>query len=253
MTMSKRSEDLLRAGILIATGVFLYGKISSGTLFFYIHPRFSWLTLLAATLFVLLGAVTFQDLTARARPASSDQEHAHSHTRSHAGSRWALALVALPLLLGTLVPPRPLGAQSLGSREVSVSELAPARQGQRTELLDPALGDSVLGWLTRFGGDPDPAAFTGQEADVIGFVYRDERFGGDELMVARFAVYCCVADAVAVGLIVRWPEAAALEADQWVRVQGRFEPGEFDGERIPILVADSVTATEPPSQPYVYP
>jgi uncharacterized repeat protein (TIGR03943 family) len=251
--MSKRSESLLRAGILIGTGLFLYSKISSGTLFFYIHPRFGWLTLLAATMFVLLGAVTFQDLTTRAKQTTSAQDCAHHHTHSHTRPRWGLVLVALPTLLGILIPPKPLGAQSLGNREVNVSELAPARQVERTELLDPALGDSVLGWLTRFGENLDPTAFTGQEADVVGFIYHDERLGNDRFMVARFAVYCCVADAVAVGLIVRWPEAAALETDHWARVQGHFEPGEFDGTSIPILVADSVTATEPPQQPYVYP
>jgi hypothetical protein len=32
--------------------------------------------------------------------------------------------------------------------------------------------------------------------------------------------------------------------------QGRFGLGEFDGEPIPILAAETVTPTQPPDQPY---
>jgi uncharacterized membrane protein YcgQ (UPF0703/DUF1980 family) len=62
-----------------------------------------------------------------------------------------------------------------------------------------------------------------------------------------------VADAVPVGLPVRWPGAADLDGDQWVEVHGMFEIGEYNGETMPILVADRVTPTERPDQPYLYP
>jgi uncharacterized membrane protein YraQ (UPF0718 family) len=48
-------------------------------------------------------------------------------------------------------------------------------------------------------------------------------------------------------------QGAGLGPDTWVRVEGRFEVGEFDGEAMPILVAEAITPTEPPNQPYVYP
>jgi hypothetical protein len=49
----------------------------------------------------------------------------------------------------------------------------------------------------------DPAAFIGQEARLIGFVYRDDRFNGDEFMISRFVISCCAADAAPLGLVVR--------------------------------------------------
>ncbi|MCA9965927.1 MAG: TIGR03943 family protein, partial [Anaerolineales bacterium] len=111
---------------------------------------------------------------------------------------------------------------------------------------------NILDWLGEFQRSGDPAALAGQRADVIGFVYRDARFGADEFMVARFTVSCCVADAAPVGLVVRWPDGADLPTDQWVEVQGRFEVGVFNGRSMPILVAETITKTKQPPQPYLH-
>jgi uncharacterized repeat protein (TIGR03943 family) len=247
--MSPRSEALFRGGILGGLGLFLYSKISNGTLFFYIHYRFAWLTLLAAILFLVLAAATMYDVTERTDSGEGESCGQEGHT--HGVSRMGLFLLALPLVLGLVVPARPLGAEAVSQREVNVAAVAPAQLGGRIQ----RVGDdnSILGWLRRFHQTQDPTAFVGEEADLVGFVFHDERLGEDQFMVARFAVYCCVADAVPVGIVVRWSEASGLDPDAWVRVQGRFELGEFDDEASPILAAETVTPTQPPNQPYVYP
>jgi putative membrane protein len=97
-------------------------------------------------------------------------------------------------------------------------------------------------------------AFSGQPADVTGFVYRDVRFDAPgQFMVARFAISCCVADASAIGLIVQWPKASVLARDSWVHVQGRFSVQDINGQRTPILLADAVDLTTQPEHPYLYP
>jgi uncharacterized repeat protein (TIGR03943 family) len=245
--MSERGEVLLRAGILGAIGWFLYTRLLNGRLFFYVHQRFAWLMLAAALLFIVLALATADQVRGSARHG----EHAQAHR--HHVPRTALLLVALPVALGILVPPKPLGAPAMGNRELSLGALVSARRSGERELLAPEEGGSILGWLMRFGSDPDPAAFAGQQADVLGFVYRDDRFADDQFMVARFAVFCCVADASPVGLIVHWPSAADLELDGWVQVKGHFGAGEFEGQALPILIAEEVLPAVQPAQPYVYP
>jgi uncharacterized repeat protein (TIGR03943 family) len=234
----------LKALTLIALGIFLYTRLANGTLLYYINRRFAWLTVLAI-IGLLLVAVSY-----RQRPA-----HLHTHAgtgHDHAFSWAGLFLVALPVVLGLLVPPRPLGASAMESREVSVGSLSSvARTGSSSPLVIEGEKD-ILDWLITFQRTPDAAAFSGQEARVIGFVYRDDRFDAETFMVSRFAVSCCVADATAVGLIVRWPEAASLARDQWVEVSGHFQPGEFYGQQVPLLVADAITPVETPNQPYLY-
>ena len=109
-----------------------------------------------------------------------------------------------------------------------------------------------MDWLADFQRTPDPAYFNGQEVEVIGFVYRDERFTPDSFMVGRFIVSCCVADAAPIGLIVIWNEALSLTDNTWVEVYGRFEAQEFNGRLMPVLIAETVTVTTAPAQPYLY-
>lgn len=72
------------------------------------------------------------------------------------------------------------------------------------------------------------------------------------LWLARFTLTCCVADAAAIGMIVRWPAAAELATNGWVRVQGPVQLGELEGRRMPVIEAHSVEAVPPPDRPYIY-
>lgn len=237
----------LKTIILILLGAFLFMRVVDGTVLYYINQRFVLLTWLAAGGFVLVGASYYL--------ISNRQTHDHDH--DHGELTWiGLTIVALPLLLGWLVPPRPLGAAAIGNREINIGSMgslisvAPPQAGNAMGLV--AGEKNILDWLNDFQRQSDPTTFDGQEARIIGFVYRDGRFGDNTFMVARFTVSCCVADAAPVGLIVQWPEAAALPADQWVEVTGHFATGAFAGQQIPILIADEITPTEPPAQPYLY-
>ncbi|MEW5957541.1 MAG: TIGR03943 family protein [Chloroflexota bacterium] len=235
----------LKAVILIGMGLFLYSRFFNGKLLFYINERFVWLTLLASVGFIVVGA-SYRYYTT---PAHDHGDHQHGYL-----SRGGILLVILPMILGMLVPPQPLGAAAMGSRDVSPKALTSAAAPQRNEVLTkPKSEKNILDWLIEFRSINDPAAFTGQQARLIGFVYRDEQFAADEFMVSRFVISCCAADAVPLGLVVRWPETASLTADQWVEVNGRFEPGQFGDEALPILIAESITPAQTPDQPYLYP
>ena len=108
----------------------------------------------------------------------------------------ALLLVALPVILGLLIPPKPLGAAAMSNREISVGSVNSASAPKTTQIISrPTTEKNVLDWLIDFRLAQDPAAFADQEAKVIGFVYRDERFGMDQFMVSRFVLSCCAADA----------------------------------------------------------
>jgi putative membrane protein len=264
----------LKALTLLALGLFLYSRLSTGTIALYINQRFTWLTPLAALGLILVGlsyqrSVRFRQSQTPISDEHTDHEHsvhgesvasAHEHERQHSvhehehSPSWVgLLLVAMPVVLGLLVPPKPLGASAMSNREIGLSSLSvSASPNDRVPLVDTG-ERTILDWLQAFQQNPDPAAFTNQKAQVVGFVYQDGRFGADSFMVSRFVVTHCVADAAAIGLIVRWPDAAELSADQWVEVHGHFEPGEFARQQVAVLVAEAVTPTAIPEHPYLYP
>jgi uncharacterized repeat protein (TIGR03943 family) len=241
--MSPRLERAFKGLILIGLALYLTNLIVSGTLLFYINPRFVWLTWIAAILLALI-AYAYQR-TRQDEPQHSEHQHADENV-------WiGLALMALPLLLGILVPPKPLGAQAVSVREANTDGLG--LEGDEETLALDTTQRNILDWLRAFNVTGDPATFSGQTARVVGFVFRDESYGADQFLVSRFVLSCCVADASVVGLVVSWPQSSSLPDDTWVEVEGTFQPGRFDGDMRPILVADRVAPTNAPNQPYLYP
>jgi putative membrane protein len=277
--LRRRTAIRLKALILILTAIFFAYKFVNGTLYYYIGPRFGWLTLVAVALLILIGGAynlvegegdPADDAPGEGVHAHQGHDHAHQydghqhddhhdhsthdhHAHHHSPANWwPLLLVSLPLMLGTLVPAQPLGASAISNRGVNTEVAVAADETERT--LTVVAGErNVLDWVRAMSEDPDPAALDGEGADVIGFVYRDPRFAENQFMVARFTITCCVADALAIGLVAEADGAADLPDDSWVRVEGTFAEGSLDGDAMPVLVAETVTPIQPPEHPYLYP
>jgi uncharacterized repeat protein (TIGR03943 family) len=281
--MSQRTQNAVKALLLIAMGIFLYTRISNGSLLYYIAERFAWLTFLAMFGLIAVG-LSYEvarrtvagggPQSAESEPGelpADDKDHDHIHGHGHAhvddplhehhhghshGLGWgAVAILALPVVLGFLVSPRPLGVAAMQNREIAVGQTKSVLPAAVRAAAEKSNDDkNVLDWSQLFASTPNAAeAFAGSPASVVGFIYRDERFSADEFFLARFTISCCAADASPVGVVVRWPEAHSLADDQWVTVRGNFEAGDFDGAAYPVLVADSIVSAEVPSQPYLYP
>ncbi len=236
--------EIVKTGLLIGLGLYFVVNIVSGNLTNYINVRFSWLSYVAAVLFLLIGGFSALNLLNQRR---AEHDHHHDHDHDHGAISWAtLIVIAVPLVLGTLIPSRPLGAESVDGN-VSITA---ASVDNMVLSIEPSKRN-VLDWLRVFNATEDYATLNGQPADVIGFVYVEPTFGENQFMVARFTVSCCVADASAIGIPVQWPEA--VEQGQWVRVTGVMETGDFRGDAAPILHAQAVEVVEQPEHPYLYP
>ena len=249
-------KQTVKVILLIALGLFLLSRLLNGTLSFYIHPRFNVLTLLTAVGLTALG-IAYAIQQRRQAVHDHDHDHEHEHVHSHDVSWAGLLLLAIPVVLGLLVEPRPLGASALQNREINIGNevslvSANSPEGSELSVIANSGERNILDWQYLFQRSSNPADFDGEEAHVIGFVYRDGRFTETQFMVSRFTVSCCVADAAPIGLIVEWPETAVLTPDSWVEVSGTLQARTFNGVQMPVLVAESVTATETPSQPYLY-
>lgn len=237
----------IRTALLIGLGVYFIYNIISGNLTNYINERFAWLSYVAAALFLLIGGFSALNLL-RSQARDHDHEH-HDHDHNHNGLSWGvIAIVAVPLVMGTLIPSRPLGAEAVDG---TISLTAASAANATTFQIAP-LDRNVLDWLRAFNAEPDPTAFNGEPADVIGFVYTEPTFPQDKFMVARFTISCCVADASAIAVPVQL-NGEPLPQGEWVRVQGTFNAGEFRGDTMPILHADTIEVVEQPAHPYLYP
>lgn len=241
---------LLAAVVLYGIVAILLHRLLSGTLVYYINPRYAWLTWVAVA---GLGAMALALAGTAWRGARTTGRHGHGVRVSWS----ALAVLALPVAFG-LAPEQPLGSAALGNREVAVASLPPTALQSTTakraagSAASEALGRSMLEWLVEFHVADDPDLFAGQEARITGFVSRDATLRANQAQLSRFLLSCCVADATPIGIIAEADELALVPDDQWLTVRGRFTVAEIGGERMPVLVAEEVVPIDPPPVPYLY-
>ncbi|MGG1678630.1 TIGR03943 family putative permease subunit [Neobacillus sp. NRS-1170] len=94
-------------------------------------------------------------------------------------------------------------------------------------------------------------AMIGKTVTTKGFVYREKEFMQNQIIVARFGITCCVADASVYGMMAKG-DVATLPKDKWVQVTGKIEQTQFNGETIPVIKIDQLSKITAPQQPYVF-
>jgi putative membrane protein len=99
----------------------------------------------------------------------------------------------------------------------------------------------------------DLDSYVGKEIELKGFVYKEEGFNEDQLVISRFLISHCVADASIVGFLSQFQEASGLEADTWIKAKGTIEVAEYNGTMLPLLKVTEWELISEPDQPYIYP
>jgi uncharacterized repeat protein (TIGR03943 family) len=239
--MPSRLYRLFQSLLLIALCIFLAEKAVSGKLTWYINLRFLPLTLIG----VVLLAVMAQAIFKYARDEKDDQEHVHAMPGG-------LLILLIPVLVGILFPARPLDAAAVDSKGISLN--APLVSSNSTGQQFEAAADqrNILDWIRIFNYESDLSSYAGQRANVIGFVYYDESLPEGQFLVSRFVITCCAADGFALGIPVAW-DGGAFEENTWVQVKGPVQVTEWNGQKTPLILAESVETTRAPEQPYLFP
>jgi uncharacterized repeat protein (TIGR03943 family) len=159
----------------------------------------------------------------------------------------------IPLLIGVLIPARPLGSDAVSTKGLAAASPLISSQSVSRQLETESEQRDILDWVTLFyyGEDLDP--ILGEQASVTGFVYFDEQLPSGQVFVARIIVSCCAADGFPVVMIVDWPAADTLEQDSWVRVSGPVDKVTFKDQVTPLIRAETLEIVPQPEQPYLLP
>lgn len=246
--MSHRMARSFQGLILLGLCIFFASKAINGQLTWYINARFIPLTLFGILFLAILAQTVFAEVR-RSRAEDSHEEHHHDHEHSPAG----LWVMLIPLLIGVLIPPRPLDSSAFTSKGFNTN--APLVSAESSAQLFETESEerNILDWLKLFNYNSDVAQFVGQPASVIGFVYFDEALGESQFYVSRFVVSCCAADGFAIAMPVQWNDLTSLEQDTWVQVKGAIEAIVIDDRNVPLIVAESVEVVPVPERPYLFP
>lgn len=95
--------------------------------------------------------------------------------------------------------------------------------------------------------------YKGREIDLKGFVYKEEGFEQNQLVIARFLITHCVADSSIIGFFLELPEASTLTENTWIEAKGVLDRTTFNGIELPIITITKWKEIKQPKQPYLYP
>lgn len=221
--------------VLAAWAGLFWFLLLSGRDAFYLSSRTEWIVPVAAIL--LTAAATGRLMSARVVVPESLSVR----------ELWMMGLMVVPVVLVLAAPPATLGAFSASKRAGF------AGTGFATSAGDIGSGEltlvDVAAGQTSPEGERALAARAGETVRFIGFVTRRDDTPADEILLTRYVVSCCVADATVAQVRVVNVTPGAFANDTWVEVTGTIYPL---GREV-IVDATEITEVERPDRPYLSP
>jgi uncharacterized repeat protein (TIGR03943 family) len=254
--MPQRLYRSFQALLLLGLFLFLMGKVMNNQLLWYINQRFVILAQIGIVFLAILAQRLFTEVQLMRKLQKAEEpdgEHHHDEGHDHAPAAANLWIMLIPLLIGVLIPAKPLDASAVSAKGITTSSALISSQSSSQLFETESEQRNVLDWVKLFFFEEDLNPFIGQQASVVGFVYRDPSLPQGQFLVSRFILSCCAADGYAVGMIVDSPQADSFEEDTWIKVSGTMDVVSFNGSASPLIHAETIEVVPQPEQPYLYP
>ena len=235
---------------IAAWGVLLLNYWLSEKLFLLIHPNYIGLTVAAGVLLLLVSGLKGLSLL---RSNRSRQTAPMQHMTLFPPGFGSLLMLAVAIA-GLLITPRAFASQTALDRGVTdtitLTRVKPQsfRASTRTE------DKTMIDWIRTLQVYPEPDAYAGQKAKVQGFVVYPPNLSEQYLLLTRFVITCCAADAYPVSLPVKLTtgDRKAYLSDSWLEIEGQMQTETLNGKRQLTIQAKSLKAIPEPKNPYNY-
>lgn len=240
--------------VLAGYGIFILSLFLRHVMSLYINPGYIGPTTAAGAVLVGLAAVR---VTRRADVACEDANCCGGDCDcGEAQPRvWTYALLCVPLALALLFPPRSLASFSANQRGTQIAGLTTFHGPgtvQRVSLTVDTRSFTMQDWVGALSADPNPSDYRGKPVQISGMVlHNPASVPPGYIMVIRYFVTCCIADARPVGLIVRDTSHGALQDNQWVSVTGVMSSADYQGQKVAVVSPRSMRQTKS-GDPYIY-
>jgi uncharacterized repeat protein (TIGR03943 family) len=229
---------LLQYLTIFMLGIYILYLYSINKINFLVNDRYIYLTLATGIILTLIGGISvFKSIK------SKEYIIKNNYIKS------LLLLILITVL--ALVPLRSLSTESFNIRSVSkdfqVTDAEKANISNRIKFEVDSTKFSIYDWI-KAKGLKDNSLFQNKEFEGIGFVtpYDDKHF-----TISRFIVSCCVVDATPVGLIAEGDYKGLYNANDWVKVKGKFDVKELSGTVQPIIIVKNIEKIPEPKDIYL--
>ncbi|WP_353931188.1 TIGR03943 family protein [Okeanomitos corallinicola TIOX110] len=252
-TQSKIKHKLLSwldVAAITAWGVVMLKYWLTGKLNLLIHPDYFWLVISGGTGLLIIGFLKgVQVWKHRRRDQPPDnQQHINIFPPG-----WSSALLLTTAILGLMITPRVFASQT--ALERGVTDLLGATRSQPQSFRATVRPEerSLIDWIRTLNVYPEPDDHAGKKVKVQGFVIHPPELDQEHLVLARFVITCCAADAYPVGLPVQLPDSRdKYPPDSWLEVEGQMITENVANKRQLTIKATSLQEIPQPKNPYSY-
>lgn len=98
----------------------------------------------------------------------------------------------------------------------------------------------------------DVMGFKGKQITFVGFVHREPDLDQSTIILARYGITCCTADASVLGMMATGQNVSSLQQGDWIQVTGMLGDTVYIDTLLPIVSIQSVKKIPAPETPYVY-
>ncbi len=245
--------DILALG---AWGVLMLKYWLEGKLSLLIHPNYFGLVIVTGFALLIIAAVKILQLLAQVRQPTS-RNAPTMPVVAHISlfpPGWSSGLLLTAAILGLLITPKVFASDKAMQRGVTESALLTRAQPQAFRSASKPEERTLIEWVRTLNVYPEPDAYTGQKVKVQGFVVQPPDMPSQYILISRFVITCCAADAYPVGLPVKLKEdRKAYPADTWLEVQGQMITETLNGKRqLTIEASSPLKKIAQPANPYYY-
>jgi uncharacterized repeat protein (TIGR03943 family) len=244
--------DLLDALALGMWSIMLFRYWLGGKLLLLLHPDYAWLSNVAAIVLLALAALTL--LRSLKRFSQRQSPTANAGHVSLLSPKLSSALLLGVAVFGLIYTPRAFASQTAIQRGISETLTLTRSQPQRFIRAAAPEERTIIDWIRLVNVYPEPDAYTAEAVNVKGFVIHPENWPENYVMVSRFVLTCCAADAYPVGLPVKLTSGSRNDypVDSWLNVSGTMTSDSLEGRRQIAIAPTKIETIEEPKNPYEY-
>lgn len=246
---------LLDVFAIAAWGILMLTYWQRGQLSLLIHPNYFGLVVVTGFALLIIAALRlFQVLVqVRQRAKGRAMTMPVGQHLSLFPPGWSSALLLATAILGLLVTPKVFASQTAIQRGVTESVTMTRSQPQTFRSVSKPEERSLIEWVRTLAVYPEPDAYTGQPVKLQGFVVHPPDLPSQYLLISRFVITCCAADAYPVGLPIKLSgNRDAYPSDSWLEIEGKMITETLKGKRQLIVEASSLKKIPEPANPYFY-
>lgn len=247
--MSKQRNTNLKIALILA-GFCAYPIMlaSQSKLTLYIHPRYSLFTVIMCAIGLVLAIASAVEAL---QNTTSNKEHDRGKRKLNIVNSLSVLLLAVALI----VPPQTLQSAAADLKQSNPATASYTTRPSRCAVPSKDYKATLNDWKILTSECATPNKYTGQNVDLIGFVYRpkDKFLQDNTFYVSRFVMSCCAVDAEPVMLLVEkdnWDDQ--LRVDDWIRVTGTLSYEISGGAQQLVIKPRSIKKIPQPKDPYDY-